>query len=188
MLMKSSFSFSTVRSLFLLPVAIIAVWLSTASFSPRPDESYNKNGISFTMPDDWKITDEERDDQTFSMSCEKKGENASGIVTIVWIDVEMTAEALMDIFVAQTEKTLTDNNYSGIKLSDPAKAKLGAYDAVKVRYMFSTANLPHTGYLYTFMACGKPMCVSIQEADEDHAVNKAGFEKITSSFGCIKAE
>lgn len=66
-----------------------------------PETKFEKNGISFTCPTGWKITEEENlDNQGYYLSIEKDGFNSSGLLTVSWVndilDLNEWLEALMD--------------------------------------------------------------------------------------------
>lgn len=53
----------------------------------KPRENFFKDGVSFTCPSNWSVTEQEDlDGVGYYLSVEKTGLNASGLLTITWIN------------------------------------------------------------------------------------------------------
>jgi len=61
----------------LIPALLIG-FLLICSF--KAAETFSRSGISFNIPNDWTITELEKlDEESYYLSCEKSGSNASGL-------------------------------------------------------------------------------------------------------------
>ena len=162
------------RLLFISVIAALCF-----SCSPVEDKTYNEQGLSFTYPGNWSVTDETYSDYNY-IAVEKIGSKSSGIVTFSWIKndpnlspevfLNITAEALQEKFPANSE-------------FQPVSAETyGKYQVLSIPYSFSILNMPHSGTLYAMETEQWLICICVQGADKDAGTNKAGFELIESTF------
>lgn len=152
------------------------------SFAPPYGEVFNKSGVYFKVPDGWKITDEEDfDGKGYYLSCEKNGANSSGLVTVSWVNDSTDLTSTAENYAAELKK-----NYI-LKTANPImkpvkQTTFNGKKAMAIAYMMTLANLPHEGHIYSFYGNHKTITVMMQEALEDHAENRAGFEEITKTL------
>jgi hypothetical protein len=154
------------------------------SFVPREETLFNKAGISFTVPDEWKITEEEDlDGQGYYLACEKEGANSSGLVTISTINARNDLAETANQYAEALKKNFTAKN-GNPKMSAAKAAVFNGIAAKSVDYTLTLSGIAHEGRIYCFYCGQKTVTVMVQEALEDKELNKAGIEKITSSFAC----
>jgi hypothetical protein len=164
------------RLLLILPVVMLL------SFAAPGGGRFDKGGVSFTIPDGWKITEEENiEGKGYYLSCEKEGENSSGLVTVTWVNDSMDLESTAESYGEEIKK-----NYI-LKQADPSFKPLlltsfNGMAATKIDYAVTLMNVPHEGHIYSFYGNGKTITVLIQEAVEDKAVNKAGIQEISRTL------
>jgi hypothetical protein len=154
------------------------------SFVPRAETPFNKAGISFTVPNEWKITEEEDlDGQGYYLACEKEGANSSGLVTISIINERKDLEETANQY-AEALKTNFTAKKANPTMSAAKAAVFNGIASKSVDYTLTLLEIPHEGRIYSFYCGQKTVTVMVQEAVEDKEVNKAGIAKITSSFAC----
>lgn len=147
--------------------------------STSPEKPYEKDGISFIAPAGWKITGEEDIEGGAFLHLEKDGFNDSGLVSVSWVYGDLGAKRFMEI---QKEELQQNAMLQKLTFSPIPNAKFNGKEAIGVSYTFEVLQLPHTGYIYTFDASDRTICVLKQEADEDHDKNKDGFAKFENTF------
>jgi hypothetical protein len=166
----------------LLAPALLVCYLLICSF--RDPDKFNNGGVSFSIPAGWEITDQEDlDGAGYYLSCEKTGVNASGLVTVSWVNEE---RSLAEIAVAYADN-LTENfvaKKADPKMSAQQKSTYNNIPAVKMGYTMKLMGTSFHGTIYCFHLCDKTITVLVQEADEDVKENKAGIHEIEGSFKC----
>ena len=165
--------------------AVSFILYACGKFPPKePVEklSYNKEGISFNYPGNWRISDDERRDEiTYYVCCEKKGLEESGVFIITMITDSIELEDLLEEYKAEME---VNSIYGRLKFGENKEGKLNTFTTLSCKYSFRTLTIDHVGTMHGFYSCNKTFFVMIQEAEEDHKKNIDGFSMIESSFGC----
>ena len=70
-----------------LTLCFTAVLIFTLSAHHSVAQTFNKQAVSFTIPEGWTLTEEEDfDGKGYYLSIEKDGELSSGLVTISWLN------------------------------------------------------------------------------------------------------
>jgi len=152
---------------------------------PATAQSFDKQGVSFTVPDGWKITEEEDlNGKGYYLSCEKEGKNASGIVTIRWINDTVSTSNMVDQYINGLRQNFAEKNAKRMLFGTPEPAKVSNFNGVSADFSFSLMDIQHRGQIGSFHASGKTFTILMQEATEDIAENKPGFAAIMSSFSC----
>lgn len=146
---------------------------------------FNKHGISFTCPKDWKVTDEDySEDGYYSLSIERRGFDESGIVNVVWFDYEIDLlESVETLKEGMTEETIY--KYSDLEMEKMSKLSYNGQETLGFKYKASIIGVKHTGVIHTFNKDGKTVWLIVQEATEDSKKNKSGFKTIEDSFQVV---
>lgn len=171
----------------LLLTAIALVCLTACGGDTAVSAEYSKNGVSFTVPEKWKITEEEDLDPTgHYLSLERAGLNESGIITVSWLSSAggiLTREDMMDntLEVMESMELCKD-----LVVTEVPDAMFGTYPALCQNYTMNVMGAPHRGRLYAMEYDGKIMCVMMQEMPEDNSKNKDGFKTFEESFSVGK--
>jgi hypothetical protein len=154
------------------------------SFTPGGEEKFDKAGISFTIPAEWKITDEEDlEGQGYYLACEKEGANSSGLVTVTTLNGKKDLEETATGYAEGLKENFTAKN-APPKMSAAKTASFNGIPCQQIDYSMTLISIPHEGRIYSFYCGNKTVTVLVQEAVEDKNVNKPGIEKIISSFSC----
>ena len=62
----------------------------TFSCKESIETKFEKDGVSLTCPQGWKITDQENfDDEGYYLSIEKDGFDSSGLFSITWVNINL---------------------------------------------------------------------------------------------------
>lgn len=150
--------------------------LSCSSSKETPTEIYD---LSFTCPAGWSISEQEDYGSSKYISIEKSGISSSGIAMITYADEDVELVDFLDIYKESLagQKVLSD-----IKFKEAKETSYGQYAGLVCEYTVSILSVAHEGRLYVFHANGKTACITEQEATEDKAKNKDGFEKIKETL------
>ncbi|MFC4632342.1 hypothetical protein ACFO3O_00370 [Dokdonia ponticola] len=144
------------------------------------EKRFENTVFSFTYPEDWNITDGEAiEEGIFYLSVEKKGLDASGLITIVSYEelIDLDESILMNIEQLQDNPVLNDFSFDEIVDSQ--------YNTVSSRssqFNFKTMGMKHEGMIYAFSSPTNSVVILKQEAVEDRKENAEGFDTIKNSF------
>ncbi len=151
----------------------------TACKSETPPTEFSRNGVSFTVPAGWSISEEEDYGTGYYVSIEKEGFSESGIFMVTWIEGDMSAEEFLEL---NRESLLEQEVYNNLSFSPIDITKFGNYDAKHLFFTTDVMKIEHRGDMYSFSRCGKTVYVLKQEALEDSKTNMKGFEEFEKSF------
>lgn len=166
----------------LLSFIVLAAALLSGCGESKPSH-FDKRGVSFTLPEKWEITDEyETEYDGYAVVIERQGLDESGMLTLLWAstkDNRDDTEWLIEEYHIEMFDRLMDNDF---EFTDVPETKYGSYDASACKYVGNIITLPHSGTIYTIETDDTMLCVTVQEADEDHEKNAPGFKAIEESF------
>jgi len=162
--------------------SIICVFL-IIGFSCETQKSgggFSQDGLSFKYPSGWNITEQENlDGAGYFLSIEKTGFDASGLLTITWINEILDSSEYIELIQEEYEnqRLLSDmefesarnNNFNGIQ-------------SISCDFRFKAMGIKHRGIVHVFLKNEKTYSIVKQEALEDISINKQGFDLIESTF------
>jgi hypothetical protein len=165
-------------------IGLLACLVSCKNKEERKENVYAKNGISFTIPDSWKVTsDDVAPGKGVVVNCERQGPDESGLVSIAVVD---SSHDIQNLLISTTlENKVAFGNMGGtFEATKPVEGKFNGYESISGTYKAVVQDVPHTGMVTAFRGCDRCVLVVTQEADEDHEKNKTGIEQIRSSLKC----
>jgi hypothetical protein len=163
-------------------IFILSILGLAFSCTEATETKFEREGVSLTCPKGWKITEQENiEDQGFYLSMEKEGLDASGLVSISWVNNELALEDWLDIYREELANNIIYKN-SNLTFSDPYEAEYNGLPSQAMTFTVSIIGLKHEGIVHAFYGADKTIAVLRQEAIEDSAENKEGFASIESSF------
>ena len=177
----------SIKRLTSLLVIVTLLFIGACKSKEAQKENvYGKHGITFVVPDGWKITTDEAIAETGRLiHCERQGADESGLASIAIVDSGVDLENL----VVQTmldSKASFERMGGSFNAGRPMTGDLNGYKSVSASYTTAVQNMAHTGHVYAFSACNKTILMTLQEADEDHKDNEAGMEKIKKTIKCAE--
>ena len=135
-----------------------------------------------TSPQGWKISDEENlDDQGYYLSIEKDGLESSGLFSLTWVYGEFELNDWIRVHKEEMKNNIIYRN-SNLAFGGLHESKFNNLNTSSLEYTVSLLGVKHEGTFHFFHAQEKTFTVVIQEAIEDRADNRAGFEMIEQSF------
>lgn len=156
------------------------------SCKPSPAVKYNNEGISFVCPTGWKITDDESYyGLGHYLAIEKDGWGSSGILTLTWLDGESDPESYLNDLKSDLKNNIIYRK-SDMSFGEHYESKYNNLTSLAVDFTVTTLGIAHQGKIHTINIGGRSVTIIIQEATEDAAINKAGFEKLESSFKVLE--
>lgn len=144
------------------------------------ENKFDNRVCSFNIPADWSITEkEELDAETYYVAVEKKGENASGLVTVVSFEYLIELDDLIEINI---EEIKSNSVFKDLDFTSIESSKFNNILARKTSYTFEIMGVPHRGTFFSLSSENNTVIVLFQEAIEDIASNKNGFKVLENSF------
>ena len=143
-------------------------------------ENFFKDGVSFTCPSDWSVTKQEDLDGTgYYLSVEKRGLNASGLLTITWINVVTDSHDYLETIQEEfkNQKLLNDLEFQSARDNS-----FNGIQSISSDFKFSTLGLKFRGVIHIFIKGENTYSIVKQEAIEDISKNKKGFKLIETTF------
>lgn len=160
----------------------ISVALLSISCKESPEKQFKKDGISFTCPSGWKVTDQEKiDNQGYYLSIEKDGFNSSGLLTMTWLYNEIDLNDWMDIFKDELKNNSIYKN-SSLQFGEQTEGSYHDKKTILLSFTATILNVKHEGEIHVFEDKGYSFGFIKQEAIEDKMKNKNGFDSIEQSF------
>jgi hypothetical protein len=146
--------------------------------------NYLKNGVSFSIPENWKtISDESLPDKGYYYSAESTDKNSTGLFNLVTINkLENPVKAL---FVQQ--KNMKDEliyQESGIEFTAIENGRFGSMEAKKVDYESVIKGTKVSGTIYCFNCSEKTYLLFFQTGIKDKKNNAKIFRMIELTFAC----
>jgi hypothetical protein len=171
------------------PIITPLLFLFTIIFfscKESPETTFSKEGIFFTCPQGWSVTDEDSlDGLGYNISVEKDGFNSSALFTILRID----GFVVLDDWLNNYRDELNDNiiyRNANLRFGAIRSAEFNGVECKKIDFTASILGLKHSGSICAFHTQSSSMSILKQEADEDHGQNKDGFQLIEDSFKTTK--
>ena len=165
------------KLIFLLFTILLVI-----SCKDSPATTFSKDGVTFTVPSGWEISEEENlDTDGYYLSVEKNGFNASGIVVMTWV---VGKQDLRDTYVNYKKNMYNIPVYSNANLQfrNEADTSYGNKSSFSAPFTASVAGMDHEGRLHFITAADKIFTIMIQGAVEDKSENEKGFKTIADSF------
>ncbi len=160
----------------------ISVFCLLFSCTQKPALSFTKFGVKFTAPSGWTLAEEEKiNDNGYYVSIEKEGYNASGLLTISWINDSINLTAWLKICEDELKNNMVYRN-SHLVFTPVMKGQYNNYSGISKRFSFKLLNLAHEGQIIIFYVGNRTIAIIKQEAIEDSIENKVGFDKLEQSF------
>lgn len=150
------------------------------------DKYYNylKNGVSFSIPIDWKtISDESLPNKGYYYSAESTAKKTTGLFSLVTINnLENPVKSLLVQQTNMKEETIYQE--AGIEFTEMENTGFGSMDATKVHYESIVKGTKVTGTIYCFNCSEKTYLLFFQTGLADRKNNAKVFRMIELTFAC----
>jgi hypothetical protein len=163
---------------------VISLLPCSSSYGKEKELNYLKNGMSFSLPGDWKtISDEGLPGKGFYYSAERTGKNATGLFTVVTINNE---ENPVKSLLVQQKNMKDEALYkdSGIQFTAIENNRFGSMDAKSIRYESVVKGIKVSGTIYCFNCAEKTYLLFFQTGIDDLTKNTKAFKLIEITFAC----
>jgi len=160
-------------------LAFVFLLLGAASWAGEDAARITVFGLSFDRPAGWEVTETQDYGPSKYISVEKKGYNSSGLVIITFTDRNSKPREYLEV---HQKSFLNQKIMKELVFSEAKEEYYGKHKGIASSYTFQIASVKHAGKIYVFNTNGMTVSVVHQEAIEDHAANRPGFETIMKSL------
>lgn len=163
--------------------SIVIVFLVIVTFgcgNQEPGGDFLKDGVSFTYPSGWSITEQEDlDGEGYYLSVEKAGFNASALLTITWINGVLDSREYLDLIREGYEN---EKLFNGLEFQSAKDNSFNGIQSISCDFKFNTSGVKHSAVINVFVIGENTYSIIKQEAIEDISKNKKGFDLIEATF------
>ncbi|MBL4746842.1 MAG: hypothetical protein JKY08_10795 [Flavobacteriaceae bacterium] len=161
---------------------LLLIIFACNSCQETQEDKFEKDGVSLTSPNGWKITDKENlSNQGYYLCIEKDGLNSSGLITLIWVNGEFELNEWINIHKEEMKNNIIYKN-SNLVFGDIHENKFNNLNTSSLKFTFSLFGVKHQGVIHAFYKKEKTFYLLIQEAIEDQYKNRRGLELIEQSF------
>jgi hypothetical protein len=165
---------------------VFSIFLLSVAHSHGKDKYYNylKNGVSFSIPVDWKtISDEPLPNKGYYYSAESTAAKSTGLFSLVTVNnVENPVKSLLVQQKNMKEEVIYQE--SGIEFTEMENCRFGSMDATKVNYESIVKGTKVAGTIYCFNCSEKTYLLFFQTGLKDQKNNDKVFRMIELTFAC----
>jgi hypothetical protein len=148
-------------------------------------KEYRKDGLSFSYPDNWRITEDTIIDQGIRHVNIEDSDNSLFIVQIMSFEMTVDLEEYADTFVKDIAAKIPVGNISGVTSEVTNRSISGRnYDGVRRRYSMSLLGetVSHTVDFFLIESENSRTLLTIQAPDEDRKAAEPEFKVISDSL------
>lgn len=161
---------------------LLSILITCNACQETPEAKFERDGVTLTSPKGWEITDEENlDGEGYYLSIEKDGLNSSGFISVSWINGELDMEQWISIYRDELQNNIIYKN-SNFVFGTRSESTYNGINTTSLNYTVSVIGVDHRGVMHFFYEKEKTFALLTQEAIEDIAKNKKGFQLIEESF------
>ncbi|WP_120497448.1 hypothetical protein [Kiloniella sp. EL199] len=147
-------------------------------------QAYAKDGVSFTMPGNWKVTDDTAEEGFRYISIESSGDAVVG-VSVFYNSVRIELEDYVDLIIENfnAELPVGSRNRGEVFEFTPDNRE-NIIKAIRNQFAITLASVevPHTSDFYEMMANSDSVVIFTQVSDEDKDLVQQGFDQLINSL------
>lgn len=170
------------KKLMLVFLFTLSGLLSAAEMSSPA--TYDKDNLSFSYPNDWKVTEDAEEDNVRYLFVENSGDSIL-IAQIYAKDEAVSLKEYAEWFSSQTQQevsmgSFSESSYSDIELTAVTPARKGLLEEFSVSLL--GMEVPHIRKYFTLESADKVAFLVVQSATEDLSGVEVGFDLILKTF------
>lgn len=165
-------------------IVIISLTISNIAFAKSKELPYMRNGISFSIAEDWKvIANDSIGDNAFYFSAERTGSNATGLISITWVNKVENSQKTIALY-QQSMKSANIYRNPGIEFTSVISDNFAGLKVESCHYSTVVKGQKLEGIIYCFNSAQKTITVFFQTGLNDQKINEKAFELIRLTFNC----
>lgn len=146
--------------------------------------NYQHKGVSFMVPDQWRITEEmPLSQEAYTLACEDSGLEGSGILILSWFYDSLAVD---DLLLAYSDQLHHNEAWSlgGLTVSQVTTGTWGTFDSQQVHYSLSLLGEEYSGAIHCFHGFEKTLIIHQHGLSHHHKMNQAAFNLIANTMNC----
>lgn len=151
-------------------------------------EVFQREGISFKLPNYWKIDEiDSTESNFFFMSLSKEGHGASADAFIEWNHGKIPLDTVCN-FAIETYMSEPAFLAGDIKFAKPVYEEYGGHKALCANFDVNLLGIKNVGKVHCFYleSCDRTVMIAYLQNADVAAKQKADYDIIENSFGCKK--
>ena len=168
------------KNLFLFPFFLVLIGCGEPTAQTEKPQLYTKNGVSFSYPGNWKIT-EERGTDVRMILLESRGD----AIMSIHIYQEKQAPSLVDYAKWFEDTSATNVPFGRVtKSTFGPTQKDGVFELITAEFsiVLLGETVPHTREFRRRRFSNSSCYFTCQVASEDHVKTSSGFDQVVNSF------
>ena len=172
------------RLISIFSFIILFVSTSFAAAPANEDIQFMKDGVSFSLPGDWKITsDEPVGDDGHYFSAEHNTEDATGVITVTWLNVHIEPDVVIDSH-KKNMRAAAIYQKPGIEFTAIESVTFAGRKAYRSKYATLVNGSKMEGEIICLNCEGKTISFFVQSGLDDEKATNAAFLQMEQTFGC----
>ena len=162
-------------------IALLLLIIVAACSKPEPT-FFNHDGVSFSMPGDWKISEQQPIEEIgYYIAAQKDGFSSSGLFTLTWVKGDLDLAGNIKIYQEEMQNNVVYKS-SNLAFTEVKPSKFAGHETLASDFSAKIISVQHRGTIHAFLHNGVTYTVLVQEANDDEDDNKEGFELIEKTF------
>jgi hypothetical protein len=150
------------------------------SFLNETQGIFKKDGVSFTIPDNWKVSNKQKlEGNGYSITLENKKELSVGVIFTSWFEADMELTSFSDLFKEQFK---TQEAMEGIEFSENRKSKFSGVESLNNDFKVTVNSMPLKGEFICFKKKGKMFFIMLQTTVAEDKSNNSAIKTFSNSF------
>jgi hypothetical protein len=173
------------KYLFTLLTAIALSFTNAFAGPPSGDDiQFLKEGVSFSLPSDWKIiSDEPVGKDGYYFSVEHNTDNATGVITVTWLNAHIEPDVAIDSH-KKNMRAAEIYQQPGIEFTAIEPVTFAGRKAYRSRYATLVNGNKMEGEIICLNCEGKTISFFVQSGQDDKKATNAAFLQLEQTFGC----
>lgn len=165
-------------------IVVISLVVCNIAFSKDKEVPYLRNGISFSIAEDWKvIANDSIGDNAYYFSAERTGLKATGLITVTWVNKIEKPEKMVSLH-QQSMKSANMYRNPGIEFTAVSPDNFAGLKVVSCRYTTFVKEQKLEGIIYCYNTFQKTITIFFQTGLDDQKLNQKAFELVKQTFNC----
>ena len=150
------------------------------SFVNESQSDFKKDGVSFIIPDNWKISDKQKlDANGYSITLQNKKESSVGVISSSWFEADLELPTFSKLFKDQFK---SQEAMEGIEFGEDRKSKFCGVESLNTDFKVTVSSIPLKGEFICFKKKGKMFFIMLQTTVVEDKSNLAGIKLFSNSF------
>lgn len=161
-----------------------SLFICQSIFAKEKEFPFLRDGVSFSTEEGWKTTaNDSIGDNAYYFSAERGGKEATGLITVTWINKIEDPEKIVAIH-QKSMKSANIYRNPGIEFTAVENDNFAGLEVKCCHYITFVKELKIEGRIYSFNVAKKTITIFTQTGLKDRKLNQKGFDMLQRTFRC----